>query len=197
LKKTIIVIFVVYCLVASPTFTSYSNYKTGATVIGSLIPDIINSTQNIPNNISIYVVTIYDGVLGNGISAGISTYSLAGLFYLVYPDKHWRVIPIGQFVIVNADKSYSVNYTLEKIDSKIKFELEGKNIFFYKYPGSNRSFHGLPIRENVYVSGEEYPHGSINQTVIIEKYNLSDYVLICNAKDSRVYANIISVGDIN
>lgn len=124
--------------------------------------------------------------------AGIPPYSLKGLLYIEYGEKNWKIIQIGQFAVQNANLPYSVNYTIEQINDKIHIELFGENIVFYKYPVLSHNM----LREDVYVSGNLFPYESLNQTVIIEKYNISDYLYLCTAEDSRAHALIIPIEDI-
>jgi len=195
LKKTLIVIFVIYCIMASPIFANFSNNGVVADVKETLVPELIDSAAEIPENVTIYIISMFGGVLGEGYSAGIPTHSLAGLFYLKYPNNHWKLIPVSQFVVTNADKTFSVNYSLEGKNNKITVELSAENAQFYKYPAV--SSHPLPTRKDVYVSGDLYPYGHSNQTVVIENYNVSDYLLVCSAKEAKVSVSIVAIKDVS
>jgi len=194
-KKTLIVIFVIYCIMASPIFGNFSNNRVAADVKEKLVPELIDSTAEIPENASIYIISMFGGVLGTGYSGGIPSHSLGGLFYLIYPTKHWNLIPVSQFVVTNADKPYSVNYTMAENNNKITIELYAENAQFYKYPAV--SSHPLPTRKDVNVSGNLYPYGHSNQTVVIEKYNVSDYLLICSAKEAKISVSIVAINDVS
>lgn len=193
LKKIIVIIFIIYCVIASPIFTSYINYTVSGNAKEILVSEIIDSAAEIPENATIYAVCGFGGVLGEGYSTGIPPYSLKGLLHIKYGEKNWRIIQISQFVVQNANQPYSVNYTLEQLNDTIHIELFGENILFSKYPAV--SSHNMPIREDVYVSGDLFPYGNFNQTVIIEKYNISDYLYLCTAEESRAHASIISIKD--
>ena len=195
LKNIFIIIFVIYCVIASPIFTNFSNYKTSADAKETLVPALIDSTSEIPENATIYLVSTFGGVLGEGYAGGIPPHSLAGLFYLKYPTNNWKLIQVSQFAVTDADKPYSVNYTLKEENNKITVELYGENTQFYKY--SDVSSHPLPIRKNVSISGDYYPYGHLNQTIVIENYNVSDYLLICIAKVSRTSVTVIAIEDVS
>ena len=195
LKKILIVIFVIYCVIASPIFANFSNYKTSANIKETLVPELIDSTAEIPENVYIYAIPVYGGVLGEGYAAGIPPHSLLGLLTLEYPAKNWKIIAVSQFVVTDADKPYSVNYTIKEENNKITVELYGENAQFYKYPAV--SSHPLPTRKDVYVSGDLYPYGHSNQTVVIENYNVSDYLLVCSTKEARVSVSIVAIKDVS
>ena len=194
-KKALIVIFVIYCVAASPIFASYINYNTSADAKEILVPELIDSIADIPDNASIYVIGTFGGVLGHGYASGLPPHSIAGLFALKCPTNNWEIIAVSQFVIADAEKLYSIDYSIEKKDGKITIELDGENVQFYKYLEFYKD--PFPIRKNVYVSGDPYPYGQINnQTVIMENYADSDYLLICSVKDSNPQVSMISVEDI-
>ncbi|GAG86509.1 unnamed protein product, partial [marine sediment metagenome] len=56
----------IYCVIASPIFTNFSNYKTSADAKETLVPALIDSTSEIPENATIYLVSTFGGVLGEG-----------------------------------------------------------------------------------------------------------------------------------
>jgi hypothetical protein len=132
--------------------------------------------------------------LCEGYAAGIPPHSMAGLLNLEYPTKNWKIIAVSQFTVKNAEKSYSVNYTIEQEEDKITIMLNGENVEFYKYFEVYKWF--FPVRENVSVSGNLFPYGHPNQTIVMESYNLSDYLLMFRADDSRPYVSVISIQDI-
>lgn len=194
LKKTLIVIFVIYCVFASPIFANFSNYKTSANIKKTLVPELIDSTAEIPENVYIYAIPAYGGVFGEGYAGGIPPHSLLGLLTLEYPAKNWKIIAVSQFVVTNAEESYSFNYTIEKEEDKITIRLNGENVEFYKYLDVYKWF--FPVRKNVSVSGNQFPFGRPNQTILMENYNLSDYLLMIRAENSRPYVSVISIQDI-
>jgi 4-amino-4-deoxy-L-arabinose transferase-like glycosyltransferase len=194
LKKILIVIFVIYCIVASPIFANFSNYKTSADIKETMGPGIIDSTAGIPENATIYAIPTYGGVLGEGHAGGIPPHSLAGLLDLEYPDKNWKIIAVSQFTVTNAEEPYSFNYTIELEDDEIAITLNGENVEFYKYLDVYKWF--FPVRTNVSISGNLFPYGSTNQNILMESYNLSDYLLMVRIENSRPYVSVISIQDL-
>ena len=78
--------------------------------------------------------------------------------------------------------------------SPLSSEFLGENVEFYSYPDVYKWF--FPVRTNVSVSGNGFPIGRSNQTVVIEKYNASNYLLLCSAKESRVSVSVVAIKDV-
>ena len=187
ISRVPVLILILYFVVASPLFLEYSATRLGCEVKKELFPEIVESWRGIPGNSTVYLVNYPGGVRGHVSDSGVGIMATQGLLKMKYPERRWDFIGINFFEVKDANKKFSIGYSIERGDGEITILSEGENVEFRKKRIALRTEENGVFRERQATQRVDVLNvDESKQKITIKNFSESDYVVIFGAENSGV-----------